>query len=858
MNRKACTILFAFLISMIASHAFAVLSDGSVVNKDDLLPRSAVKAIVVKSESELIGGPKSDGRTGDFKLFNNDTGYIISGVRPADGYAFYSGEIEDAGIIRPDGKNFRWRNLMGDVFLIFYKGEDPILDSRLFEPYKAEIIKDGSEGEAIVRVYGKDAEFTVRKDILTKSSKSLNLDLYIDYILKADSPVLEAKLTIPNKSEKNISVNIGLVFMVGDRINLFSPGSGYVGTVSEPIDTDALFGGGDAGISYGWFMLDDKIKLVKSLDVLTFVKFGRIKTAPGSEGSLSYFFATDEDIASVNNQILKFRKSADTGTIVSTCSVGNTKKAAASSILQILSADRKQLLNQSIINGSGKSNILMPAGDYQLRLTSRTKDDGPSVSVKVSAAKTTNVNLHIPDSAYLNFVITDRKGNALPAAISFIKSFVKPSIMDSVMYGKDPHLGMKPIDQTFLTASGKQTLPIRPGKYDVYFSHGLEYEYVKKTIAFTSGKTENVKIVLDRAVDTSGWIPADLHTHSVFSHDAEASIEDRLYGCLAYGLKVFVASDHDRISDFKPFIERLGLTHRLSSIIGTENTTKRLGHFNGFPLKYDRSKRNNGSPESIGVTVEDIIRDFRNENTGERVIVQANHPRSKYYGYFHFVGYNPDTGKASSPLYRSDFDTMEILNSYEYEDSKKQLIDWFSFLNRGRKMPGLGNSDSHEAFDSSIACPKNYVKSNITDMAKFNQVEFINSILSQHVVVSSGPFMRVNINGKAGPGDMISTKKITMKIKIEAPKWIKLDRVTVYANGDEIKKYIDLKNASTIKLNETLNITPNRDTWYVVVAEGDTSLFPVYPQMRSFAAINPIYVDVDGNGTFDHLIKPED
>ncbi len=854
--------LFFTQIFLSAAGASAEFSDGNFIPPESLLEKGQVRAEIAGTVSDLLGGPKIEGRAGDFKLYNSRVGFIVSGVRPESGYGYYSGEVEEAGIIATDGGRPRWRNLMGNVFLIFFKGEDPVMDSRLFEPVKAEILKDGSDGEAVVRIYGRDAEFPVRKDILLRPSKPLKLKIIVDYILRPDSNALETRVSVPNDGEKNLNLSVGLILMLGDRAELFTPGYGYKTESMKNRDVELVGGGGAAGVSYGWFVKGGDVRLMDQFDVLTYARMGKIKVEAGQEGALSFFTAAAPDIAAVYEEKYRIDGNEKTGIISGRCMTRGSGAPALGAIVHVLSPDGKYL-NQAIVRPDGSFRLAMQPGEYVLQAAAFERDDAAPVGLHLESGAEAHVEIEIDAPAILDYEVRDADGDLMPAMVSFLALDQKPSVLADVRFGRDVYAQISYASQSMFyenrfTKDGKGMFEMRPGKYQIYFSRGVEYEVAVKTVSLESGATVKEKVTLERVVETAGNLSGDFHCHSIYSHDADDSVQDRLIGAVAQGIEILVSTDHDRIVDYGPYVRELELERYVSTIVGDEVTTKRLGHFNGYPLKVVSEKRNEGAPESVDIKFDGLFKSIRDENPGARVIVQANHPRSKIDGYFDLSGFNPETGAAArKENFSLDFDVVEVLNGHTYAAMEQAVRDWYSLLNRGKRVTGVGNSDSHSVYTADVGYPRNFVDLNTDDPSELNEMEFVKAILGQRVVVCGGPYIKFDIDGKAGPGGLVSApgRDVKLNIEISAPSWIGVDTFTVVANGEIINSIPLYDEDTTVRYKGTITERPEKDTWYVIRADGSTPLVPVYPDARAFSITNPIYVDADGNGRFDPPIS---
>lgn len=859
MNRRiffsaACAI---FLGAFVSTAAFCGYARGNYVGTELPLPEGAVKAMVVRDPSELIGGPKAEGRVGDFKIYNNKVGFVICGARPSSGYSPLGGMVEDAGRLKREEDGYYWWNIMGDVFQVFFRGQDALMSSRLFAPVRAEVLKDGSDGEAIVRVVGRDAEFPIRKEFINRESKSLKIEITIDYVLRPDSKSLEVRTTIRSERKKRAVFSIGLVYMLGDGINILFPEYGYDwnkvrGTVAPSLSAKG------SGMSYGWYPPDIGIRIIEKISSLTITTTGMVKVPAGKTGTHTYYLIVgDGDIASFYEEKYRLEGRTNTGIVEGKCVTKGTGEPATDAEVYLLSPVGNYRY-QAMVRPDGTFRVVAQPEEYQVKAISYERDDSEPVSVKVETGKTKEVLIEIEPPAELKYEIVDDSGEFIPAMISFKKLEGKPTLFDGSKFNMGKYGGG--YYKNYFSKDGKGTVEVRPGKYEVYFTRGVEYEYEMKTMEFTGGETAEAKAVLKHVVDTTGFLSADSHVHSRPSPDSDDSVYDKVLGSAALGLEVPIATDHDRHNDYKPYIKKLGLGRYVTSIVGNELTTIRLGHFNGFPMTYDPSRRNEGAIEWYGLTGPEIFQAF-DDDPGELEVVQLNHPRVLGGGYLDFVGYDPKTGTANDEVNFSwNFDAIEILNGTGYNDLKKTTLDWYSFLNLGERKIGVGVSDNHKVYRLGLGYPRSYVGSSTDIAGEMDENEFIRAMLDQKVTVSGGAFITANINGEAGLGEVVTDTDGTadLNIKVQAPSWVKVETLTVVGNGEELQT-IELSNDSApVRYEDTVKVNLEKDTWYVVRVEGSEKLFPVYPGAKPYSFTNPIYVDVDGNGQFDPPMKFEE
>lgn len=849
---------FAFILPLLLICVRAdahYLGRGAAAPPESIPAPGTVRAEVVVSPAELPGGPFARGLAGDFRLYNNRVSFIISGVRPVWGRSPFGGVIEDAAILAHHEAEPEWYNLMGRVFPMFYQGDDPVMGGRLFEPKKAEILKDGSDGEAIVRVRGIDAEFTVIKEIFMIAPKPIKVRVTIDYILRPDSQVLEARYTFENPGTKNITFSLAQTYLLGDGIRLFAPGAGF--------DTGAMTGknvpllaAAGGGVSYGWFLKDSDIFVNVDLMHHIMATMGGVRVPPGGTTAFSVFHVVgDGDVDDVLHAIHEFKKDSGYGTITGKCITRGHPDTSTTDVMIYALNENNEIVNQAAVRANGSYTLTLPPGKYRLQAASYNRVDPEPVAVTVAENKGMDVNLEIDSPGSFSYNITDQEGLPIPATVSFRAIDGKSNASDAPSF-----LHLKTYGKFYLTeftSPGGGVINIRPGKYEVYVSRGFEYEVEKREIAVASGETVKLDVTLNHVVDTAGYLSSDFHIHAAPSHDSTDMLEWKVAGFAGSGLEIPIATDHDVNTDYMPAIRALGFESFLKSIIGDEVTTQRLGHFNAFPLIFDPAKPNGGAIDWLGLTGGEIFQALRDDSPNTEV-VQINHGRETALGYFGYISYDPKTGTAADKKnFSLNFDAMEILNSTGYNSLEKLWADWSSFLNRGKRVAGVGNSDSHSVYALQVGYPRNYVRSTTDSPSELNVDDFIAAIRGQEITVCGGPFITVTLNGTAGPGGMVSDAggAVNLDIVIQAPSWVMFDKVELLANGEVIETFPVSGTAgpAPVRFVKKLSLKPERDTWYVVRASGGGDLFPVYPGARPYSFTNPVYADVDGNGKFDPM-----
>ncbi len=104
-----------------------------------------------------------------------------------------------------------------------------------------------------------------------------------------------------------------------------------------------------------------------------------------------------------------------------------------------------------------------------------------------------------------------------------------------------------------------------------------------------------------------------------------------------------MATDHDVHTDLEPAVRQLQLEQHLKTAVGAEVSTLELGHFIGFPLRYDElDVPDHGVFDWVCRAGGDVIDGVRGTAAeGEDAVVIVAHPRDGFIGYIDQLGVDP-------------------------------------------------------------------------------------------------------------------------------------------------------------------------------------------------------------------------
>lgn len=482
--------------------------------------------------------------------------------------------------------------------------------------------------------------------------------------------------------------------------------------------------------------------------------------------------------------------------------------------------------------------LKVPKGNCSVRLTAA--GHAPGAWVSGTAAQTAP----LPQAGWLHWQVRDEGGTVLPARI----------LVRGIGGTPDPDWGDEPSGGAALNVihadrDGQRELP--PGRYRVTVTRGFEYTQREQEITVAAGGAATVDARLERAVDTRGWIAADLHVHAVPSPDAPTPLADRVRTLAASGVEVAVATDHNAITDYTGAIRETGLGPWLASVVGDEVTTRGvpLGHFNVFPLQP-------GAPpvEYDHVAPPALVAAARAAPPSDRPkVVQLNHPRIGSIGYFELLHFDPRDvrgWKESSPLVETGFDAIEVFNGDHYADIpevERVMHDWYALLDAGVRMTATGNSDSHKATYHECGVPRNLVLVGDDDPARWDpahEKSFVDAVRAGHVVVSSGPVVRIEVAGK-GPGDTVAAGSDEVHVTVDAPPWVDVSRVELVKRGGEtVKTWTGPFTNGARRFDARVTVPLAKGDWVLAVARGDKPMtFLPRKDARPFAFTNPVWIE---------------
>ena len=482
-------------------------------------------------------------------------------------------------------------------------------------------------------------------------------------------------------------------------------------------------------------------------------------------------------------------------------------------------------------------------GENELRIEGRrTKDDITIGEVTLHDASLRELLKLQP----VTITVKDAdSGKDLPARLTFANT---SNALVEVFYATAPTTAVR---RGIVYTLGEPTrCELPPGQYRVYASRGTEWSLQEKPLVVGVQVPSPLRFELRRELDTTGFVAADTHIHTLtFSGHGDASVEERMVTLAAEGVELAIATDHNHQTDFRPYQSKLGLNEHFTSVTGNEVTT-RNGHFNSFPLPPGKDVP--PFKEDDWVKLVDGIR-----AKGAKVVI-LNHPRwpDIARGPFGRFGLNRASGDRASggPF---TFDALELINSGTLQPDPLFIChDWFALLNSGARITAVGSSDSHTV-GNIVGQGRTYVPSRTDAPGEIDVDAACEAFRAGRTSVSMGIIANATVNGRHGHGDLARTdaSAVNVRLRVQAPSWVSPRRVLIYVNGQAVmeRPLPPRKPGTPIDLVQTWTLPEVReDGWLVCVVLGPGVKNPAWATEAdyTFAATNPIYLDVDGDGRY--------
>ena len=779
---------------------------------------------------QMPAGKEADGLPGDFVLRNNKIHALVSGTQP---FRRANMTTDYGSVLQGCLYDLDVRGAGNDQLTVLRPGGETGYLSRVA------VVEDGSAGAAVVEA--------VRTAPMGEGLYSRH-----EYRLEPDWQFLLVRSTYRNESQESVTI---------------APAPTWKGLENEQSADGVMIG--DSVDPF-----DKRGYAVSSADGSGLPAETILE--PGEEKTFSIRVAVGDAPLAAYGVLAAER--GPTGEVE-----GSVKDSAGQPAVH--GSMRVSIGGESVLqypDAQGRVAFQLPAGSYNVQF----EDIGRDIverEITVERGKTTRLDLDVPVASTVKVAIRDADGHPSPGKVQFIglDGTETPNFgTDYRVYGGN---------HQYQAHDGHVTQQVPPGKYLLRVTLGPEHDLAEQRIEVGQGETVEVEAALERTVDTEGWISTDYHAHSTPSGDNYCSTRDRIINFAAEHIEFAPTTEHQRLYDWAPQIESLGLSERIKTVPGIELTGSGQ-HFNSFPIEPDPMAQNGGAPlwhfdpRINAVTLRnwgtptlkggsriDPAANARNRvghfGGGSDRWVQANHPD---VGGVFFDRNRDGVEDGGFAGFEKLIDAAEVWSAeiltlsprYNTRDGANRTFGWLQMLNQGRRVWCVAVSDAHRIFGNGVGGWRTYVPSSTDRPSEIDHEEIVRNSKAGRMMITNGPFLEVSTaDGLPIGSTVISEGFVDLQVRVQTPNWMEVDRVQVLVNGRQPEQYNFRRQEvpgmfrdEVVNFEETIRVILQRDAHLIVVAIGEGSSIErgwgLDPngKMHPVAYTNPIFVDADRDG----------
>jgi len=384
----------------------------------------------------------------------------------------------------------------------------------------------------------------------------------------------------------------------------------------------------------------------------------------------------------------------------------------------------------------------------------------------------------------------------------------------------------------------------------VVASLGPLFRCAGEPVEAVCGRTADVALTVERAVDAGDYVSVDCRQHTQASPDCAVAPGERALANACEGLTAAVVSD----PVWRTVLPGLRADGEAALIPGLRVRIEGVGAFSAYPLEAGAV-----APADLGLLADaadawECVERLR--EVLPEAVIQLDDPLDERSGYFALSGFDPQKQRTVPPEFCVDFDAVELLSDRGLAGVDRTLSYWFCLLNSGRRPALTGSSGARDLAGAAGGAARTFLHCPSGEAAPTAQ-EIAAALrglrTTPNAVVSNGPFVEATVNGRP-IGSVLAAEgpSVQMQIRVHAPLWMDVARVTIYRNGEVVQQFALEGGGTALRCDRLLELEAPHDCWFVARVEGTRPLPALYSAAAdappAFAVTNPFWVDADGDG----------
>jgi hypothetical protein len=818
---------------LMASSVFS-LPAGSLAQADEL-------SGLIDSPGQLLRGERAAGRMGDLRLSDEDSVFIFSALDHGVNRHAFGGVLIDLAL--PDPALDRLGELQ--------TGIGPRLSRRV----RNTGIGLSEDGQAMI-VEGEDRQ----NEAITFRT---------EYRLDSDWSALVVTTVLTNGTEASLEGwGIGDVVHWGSSA-VFVMDAGMHFFQGQQVSGRAVFGFGpdfSVAITPGE---GKTVELVAHRDGTRLIH-AQGDVAPGETMTCTRHLIVGTESMHTVAEPLWAILGAETGTLRGeVIEQGTGVKVAGAEVLINERGERASPLLRVLTDEQGQFSVALPSGIRLFpiaRSYSRTRPTQTAPPIQLEPGGEAYCQSLLSPPALLDLrVVDDDTGELIPVRVALYTLQDRAVALGPVQSGEvgGPYI---------FAVDGEGVFEVPTGQFRMTISRGIEYTRHEQQVIFMASRTRQFHLSLERVVDTSGYVAADLGVLTNRSHRAVISPVDRLRTAVTEGLEFLVATDSEHVTDLAAALETSGLdlpvtVARGERILPSEDSP--VGSWSVFPLPEEHT----GHSAFVGETFEshrDLLQTIRAQFP--QALISCLAPARAGQSPFPEMGYHLNLAtrnwESATPADAEDvdFDLMEVFGDRDLNHKRDDLGLWHGLLREGHRITAVASANSHYAGVEEIGYPRTLIAAEDSDPRAIDPDEVWASLRAGNAVVTSGPWIEFSIRGHQ-MGEMFPwemDEPVRVNYRVISPSWIPLANVEICKEGLFVQRMTLPGGEGTMGAVRVWTPPEGRDRFMVrhdqiftIEVKGARHLRPMNPAngfpeaFVPLAVSNPIWVDTDGNGRFD-------